>query len=63
MPVSRLAKWKTGVQMVAIFLLLLGSGGPHWLHAGALGNIMLWVAALLTLATGYAYVKTGWKYL
>jgi cardiolipin synthase (CMP-forming) len=62
-PVSRLAKWKTGAQMVAIFLLLLGPGGPDWLYAGILGNILLWAAALLTLVTGYAYVKTGWKYL
>jgi len=62
-PVSRLAKWKTGAQMVAIFLLLLGSGGPAWLHAGILGNVILCIAALLTLFTGYAYVKTGWKYL
>lgn len=62
-PVSRLAKWKTGVQMTAIFLLLLGSGGPAWLHAGTTGNVMLWAAALLTLLTGYAYLKTGWKHL
>jgi cardiolipin synthase len=62
-PVSRLAKWKTGAQMVAIFLLLLGSGGPEWLHAGLLGNALLWLAALLTLVTGFAYVRTGWKYL
>jgi cardiolipin synthase (CMP-forming) len=62
-PVSRLAKWKTAAQMTAIFLLLLGSGGPEWLHAGWMGNILLWAAAILTLVTGYAYVKTGWKYL
>jgi cardiolipin synthase len=62
-PVSRLAKWKTGVQMVAIFLLLLGGGGPDWLHAGWLGNILLWAAALLTLFTGYAYLKTGLKHM
>lgn len=62
-PVSRLAKWKTAAQMVAIFLLLLGGGAPAWLPAGVLGNVLLWIAALLTLVTGYAYVKTGWKYL
>ncbi len=62
-PVSQLAKWKTGVQMTAIFLLLLAHGGPGWLYAGILGNLLLWAAALLTLFTGYAYVKTGWKYL
>lgn len=62
-PVSNLAKWKTGVQMVAIFLLLLGNGGPHWLYSGILGNLLLWLAALLTLFTGYAYLKTGWKHM
>lgn len=62
-PVSRLAKWKTGVQMTAISVLLLGAGGPHWLHAEAFGSILLWIAALLTLLTGYAYLKTGWHYM
>lgn len=62
-PVSKLAKWKTAVQMAAIFLLLLGTGGPDWLHAEYLGRVCLWIAALLTLVTGYAYVKTGWKHL
>jgi CDP-diacylglycerol--glycerol-3-phosphate 3-phosphatidyltransferase len=62
-PVSRLAKWKTATQMAAIFLLLLGAGGPAWLHAEGLGRILLWLAATLTLATGYAYIKTGWKHL
>lgn len=63
MPVSRLAKWKTGAQMVAIFLLLLGAGGPLWLNADILGRVLLWAAGILTLVTGYAYVKTGWKHL
>ena len=62
-PVSRLAKWKTGVQMVAIFLLLLADAAPAWLHAPLLGDILLWLAALLTLVTGYAYLQTGWKHL
>ena len=62
-PVSKLAKFKTAAQMGAIFFLLLGTGGPGWLHAGAVGNIFLWVAALLTLVTGYAYLKTGFKYM
>lgn len=62
-PVSQLAKWKTGVQMTAIGLLLWGGGGPAWLHAGVLGNVLLWLAALLTLVTGYAYLKTGWEHM
>lgn len=61
-PVSKLAKWKTAAQMVAIFLLLLGAGGPDWLYAEMLGRVLLWAAAILTLVTGYAYLKTGLKY-
>ncbi|MFW0777598.1 MAG: CDP-diacylglycerol--glycerol-3-phosphate 3-phosphatidyltransferase [Rickettsiales bacterium] len=63
MPVSRLAKWKTAAQMGAIFMLLLGGGGPGWMFAGYVGNALLWAAAILTLITGYAYVRTGWKHL
>jgi CDP-diacylglycerol--glycerol-3-phosphate 3-phosphatidyltransferase len=62
-PVSTLAKYKTTAQMVAIFLLLLGSSGPAFLHAPLLGCWLLWGAALLTLVTGYAYLKTGLKHL
>jgi len=62
-PVSNLAKWKTAVQMIAIFLLLLGSGGPLWLHCGITGNLLLWLAAILTLVTGYVYLKTGLKHM
>lgn len=56
-PVSRLAKWKTGVQMAAIFCLLYGAPVAH------LGQILLWLAAILTLVTGYAYLKTGLKHM
>lgn len=62
-PVSNLAKWKTAVQMIAIFLLLWGAGAPHWLPAAIIGEWLLWLAALLTLVTGYAYVKVGWKHM
>lgn len=62
-PVSRLAKWKTGIQMGAIYLLLLGGGGPWWLFSGILGNLALWLAAGLTLVTGYAYFRTGLKHM
>ena len=57
MPVSTLAKYKTATQMVAIFLLLLGGNMQQ------AGNMLLWVAALLTLLTGYAYLRTGLKHL
>ena len=62
-PVSKLAKFKTAAQMTAIFFLLLGSAGPDWLHGETLGRMLLWAAALLTLVTGYAYLKTGLKHM
>lgn len=63
MPVSKLAKFKTAAQMVAIFFLLLGAGAPVWLPAAALGQLLLWLAAALTLVTGYAYLRIGIKHL
>ena len=62
-PVSKLAKFKTAAQMIAIFLLLLGAGAPSWLYAEILGRLLLWIAALLTLFTGYAYLKVGMKHM
>lgn len=68
LPVTTLAKIKTGVQMTAIFLLLLGTEGPNIAEVQTvteitltelLGRILLWVAAMLTLITGYAYLKSG----
>jgi len=56
LPVSRLAKWKTGVQMAAIAVLLLGTAGPIWLPVAEIGWYGLWLAALLTLVTGYDYL-------
>lgn len=59
-PVTRLAKWKTTVQLVAIALLLVGPAGEAVLPGTILaGLIALWVAALLTLYTGYDYFRAG----
>ncbi|MCB2081214.1 MAG: CDP-diacylglycerol--glycerol-3-phosphate 3-phosphatidyltransferase [Rickettsiales bacterium] len=58
-PVSRLAKMKTGMQMLAIFLLLLGDRGADWQYTELVGNLVLWLSAILTLVTGYAYLKAG----
>jgi cardiolipin synthase len=59
LPVSKLAKWKTAVQMVAIGFLLVGSAGPAWLPVEAIGWWGLWLAALLTLVTGWDYLQAG----
>jgi CDP-diacylglycerol--glycerol-3-phosphate 3-phosphatidyltransferase len=54
-PVSRLAKWKTATQLVSLVLLIAPLGGVTWF----LGMVLLWVAAGLTLATGWDYLKTA----
>ena len=62
-PVSRLAKWKTGIQMVAIGVLLIGNAGPGFLPMSFIGEGLLWIAALLTLITGYDYLRHGLKHM
>jgi cardiolipin synthase len=59
MPVSKLAKWKTAVQMIAIGVLLVGDAGPSVLPVRFIGEALLWVAAALTLITGYDYLRAG----
>lgn len=59
-PVTRLAKWKTTLQLLAIGLLLAGPAGESILPGTTLaGLIALWVAAVLTLYTGYDYFRAG----
>ncbi|MGH7068243.1 MAG: CDP-diacylglycerol--glycerol-3-phosphate 3-phosphatidyltransferase [Acetobacteraceae bacterium] len=64
LPVTPLAKWKTGVQMVALGLLLAGDPaagviGLSTVPVTAIGTILLWIAAGLTLITGWGYVEAG----
>jgi cardiolipin synthase (CMP-forming) len=59
LPVSRLAKWKTAIQMVAIGVLIVGDAGPAVLPVVRIGETLLWVAAILTLVTGYDYLRAG----
>ncbi|MDR3438465.1 CDP-diacylglycerol--glycerol-3-phosphate 3-phosphatidyltransferase [Telmatospirillum sp.] len=63
MPVSRLAKWKTGIQMTALPTLMVGSAAPSWLPAEIVGEILLWGAAALTLVTGWDYLRAGLKHM
>ena len=61
LPVSQLAKWKTTVQMVAIaFLLVDGAAGPL---ITTIGLWLIWIAAGLTLVTGYDYLRTGLRHM
>jgi cardiolipin synthase len=63
MPVSRLAKWKTAIQMVALGILIVGKDGPPYLPVEAIGEVGLWAAGLLTLITGWDYMQAGWKHM
>jgi cardiolipin synthase len=63
-PVTRIAKWKTTIQMVAIALLLAGPAGDKVLpYTTEIGIGMLWIAAAITLYTGYDYFRAGLKHL
>jgi cardiolipin synthase len=63
LPVSRLAKWKTAIQMVAIGVLIVGDAGPAWLPVTGIGEILLWLAAILTIITGYDYLRAGLRHM
>lgn len=69
MPVTRLAKWKTACQMTALSLILLSSvsivriGDSYISIFGLIGEILLWVAGVLTFMTGYDYFKRSLEYV
>jgi len=60
-PVSRLAKWKTALQLVALGVLIVGDAAGPW--AQWCGELGLWVAAAITLVTGYDYLHAGLKHM
>ncbi len=58
--VTQLAKWKTTLQMVALGILVAGPAGDQVVPGvTAIGLAMLWIAALLTIWTGYDYLKSA----
>lgn len=63
LPVSRLAKWKTTIQMLTLGFLLVGTAAPAWIPAVLIGEVGLWIAAALTLITGYEYLVIGLRYM
>ncbi|MGC1466580.1 MAG: CDP-diacylglycerol--glycerol-3-phosphate 3-phosphatidyltransferase [Pseudolabrys sp.] len=63
-PVTRLAKWKTAGQMIAVGFLLAGKAGDLVIpHVTLVGLTLLWLSALLTLYTGWDYFRAGLRYL
>lgn len=62
-PVSRLAKWKTGIQMVALGVVMVGEFGPRGFYIEEIGDLGLAAAAILTLITGYDYLRAGLRHM
>ena len=71
-PVSALAKWKTTFQLVALGALILGEGLPGWVVVAGgvvhnvphtVGLVTLWGAAILTLITGWDYLRVGLRHM
>ncbi|MBV9116712.1 MAG: CDP-diacylglycerol--glycerol-3-phosphate 3-phosphatidyltransferase [Acetobacteraceae bacterium] len=67
LPVTRLAKWKTGFRMGALGTLLAGDSTAALVHlpfvpVNVIGAAMLWVAAGLTLVTGWDYLTAGLRH-
>ena len=61
-PVTKLAKFKTFIQMFAIAILLTGESGNKIISFGeynaqSIGIVLLWLAAFLTIYTGYDYIR------
>jgi len=62
-PVSRLAKWKTTFQLVSLGALILAGGLPEWEFVKHIGIGTLWAAAILTLLTGWDYLRAGLRHM
>ena len=71
-PVTKLAKWKTTMQLVAIGFLLAGDAGDLMVSALStqlgplvtqLGLVLLWASAIFTIYTGYDYFRAGIHHL
>ncbi len=60
MPVSKIAKWKTAAQMLSLGFLIVG---PHIAHMLLAGQILLIVAAIITVITGGQYLKVGLEHM
>jgi cardiolipin synthase len=71
-PVTRLAKWKTTWQLVAVGFLIAGKAGDKVVMfvlktempiVTNIGLTLLWLSALVTLYTGWDYLRAGLRHL
>ncbi len=63
LPVNILGKIKTAVQMIAIIVIMIGSDLVSWKYIQNIGEISLWVAAILTIVSGFIYCREGMKHI
>jgi cardiolipin synthase len=59
-PVTFMAKWKTTAQLVALGLIM---AAPMLLGLAFIAHFALWVAAILTVWTGWEYLRSTWPHL
>ncbi|WP_245450024.1 CDP-diacylglycerol--glycerol-3-phosphate 3-phosphatidyltransferase [Chelatococcus asaccharovorans] len=63
-PVTKVAKWKTTLQLLAVGFLIAGPAGDRVLPGTTqIGLVLLWIAAVLTLYTGFDYFRAGLRHL
>ncbi|AFX99136.1 CDP-diacylglycerol--glycerol-3-phosphate 3-phosphatidyltransferase [Candidatus Endolissoclinum faulkneri L2] len=58
-PISRLAKWKTTVHLIAIGFLIIGDDSAKWIYFTTIGEVGLWLGVILTLCTFQDYLVKG----
>ena len=67
LPVSKLAKWKPTIQMIALGFLIRGNAAhptvPESFPVRLIGEAGLWLAAVITLITGYDYLRAGLRHM
>lgn len=62
-PVSQMAKWKTTIQLFALGFLMIGTqNAPDFIPATFIGDVLLWLAGLLTVMTGYDYWRASQRH-
>ncbi|RPD37845.1 CDP-diacylglycerol--glycerol-3-phosphate 3-phosphatidyltransferase [Candidatus Liberibacter solanacearum] len=63
-PVTRIARFKTTIQMISIGFLLAGPSCEDWTpYITRIGTILLWISALLTIYSGHDYFRVGLKHI
>jgi len=62
LPVTHLSKWKTTIQMFGIGFLIVGDALPI-LPFETAGLYCFWLAGILTLITGYDYLRKSLKHM